>query len=180
MKLPRIFFIAAALFFVSAGTASAAPCWKTLINDWYDGRIDKNYDPQCYRDAIKHLPPDVEVYSNAKDDLKRALQNVLANKPPNQGLGGGATGNGTSTGKGGSGTGTGGAAGTGTGTGTDTIGRNTDGSGPVPDAIKGIGPKNADSVPIPLLVLGGLALLLIAAGAAGVVAKRLQGRGPRT
>jgi hypothetical protein len=87
MKLPRIFFIAAALFFVSAGTASAAPCWKTLINDWYDGRIDKNYDPQCYRDAIKHLPPDVEVYSNAKDDLKRALQNVLANKPPNQGLG---------------------------------------------------------------------------------------------
>jgi len=42
------------------------------------------------------------------------------------------------------------------------------------------GSKSADSVPIPLLVLGGLALLLIAAGAAGVVAKRLQSRGPRT
>ena len=171
MKLPRIVFVTAALFFISAGTASAAPCWKTLLNDWYDGRIDKTYDAQCYRDAIKHLPPDVEVYSNAKDDLKRALQNVIAGKPPNKGLGGG----GTSTG---GGTGTG--AGKGNGADTTTIGRDTNDSGPVPNAIKDIGPKNADSVPIPLLVLGGLALLLIAAGAAGVVAKRLQGRGPRT
>jgi hypothetical protein len=170
MKLPRIFLIAAALFFVSAGTASAAPCWKTLINDWYDGRIDKTYDAQCYRDAIKHLPPDVEVYSNAKDDLKRALQNVLAGKPPNQGLGSGGTG-----GNGGTGTGATGSGGKGAGTG----GRDTNG-GPVPKAIKDIGPKSADSVPIPLLVLGGLALLLIAAGAAGVVAKRLQGRKPGT
>ncbi len=174
MKLPRILFISAALFFISAGTASAAPCWKTLLNDWYDGRIDKTYPAACYRDAIKHLPPDVEVYSNAKDDLKRALQNVLAGKPPNNGIGGGSTGGGTATGTGG---GTG--AGDTTGNTTDTIGRDTDSGGPVPNAIKDVGPSSADSVPIPLLVLGGLALLLIAAGAAGVVAKRLQGRGPK-
>jgi hypothetical protein len=33
-------------------------------------------------------------------------------------------------------------------------------------------------VPVPLLVLGGLALLLVAAGAAGLIAKRRHGRGP--
>lgn len=170
MKLPRILVISAALFFISAGTASAAPCWKTLLNDWYDGRIDKTYPAACYRDAIKHLPPDVEVYSNAKDDLKRALQNVLAGKPPNKGIDGGGTPTGTD-----GGTGTGDT----NGNGADTIGRDTSSSGPVPNAIKDIGPSSADSVPIPLLVLGGLALLLIAAGAAGVVAKRLQGRGPK-
>ncbi len=176
MKLPRLLLVIAALLVVGVGgvvrptgASAAAPCWKTLLNDWYDGRIDKSYDPQCYRDAIKHLPPDVAVYSNAKDDLKRALQNVLANKPPNQGLGGGSTG--------GSGTDTN--ATTEHGTGADTIGRDTSTDGVVVGALKN-GSKSADSVPIPLLVLGGLALLLIAAGAAGVIAKRLQSRPPRT
>jgi hypothetical protein len=179
MKLPRLLLVIAALLVVGAGgvvrapaASAATPCWKALLNDWYDGRIDKNYDPQCYRDAIKHLPPDVAVYSNAKDDLKRALQNVLAHKPPNQGLGGGSTG-------GNSGGGTGTNVTTEHGTGADTIGRDTSTDGVVVGALKN-GSKSADSVPIPLLVLGGLALLLIAAGAAGVVAKRLQSRGPRT
>jgi hypothetical protein len=173
MKLPRLLLVIAALVVVGAGgvvhpgSASAAtPCWKALLNDWYDGRIDKSYDPQCYRDAIKHLPPDVAVYSNAKDDLNRALQNVLAHKPPNQGLG--STGGGTNT-----------TATSEHGTGADTIGRDTSTDGVVVGALKN-GSKSADSVPIPLLVLGGLALLLIAAGAAGVIAKRLQSRGPRT
>ncbi len=194
MKLQRLLLVAATLFFVSAGTASAAsPCWKRLINDWYDGRIDKTYPAQCYRDAIDHLPPDVEVYSNAKDDLTRALQNVLAGNPPNQGLTDTGSGSGTSTSGGGSGSGgsgntgsgnggstSGGDAGKGADTTTDTIGRDTTGGGPANNAIQDLGPNDADSIPIPLLVLGGLALLLIAAGAAGVIAKRLQGRGPRT
>jgi hypothetical protein len=189
MKLSRLLLVASALLLVGAGSlvrpvgaSAATPCWKTLLNDWYDGRIDKSYDPQCYRDAIKHLPPDVAVYSNAKDDLKRALQNVLAGKPPNQGLGS----SGSNGGKGGTGGGgKGGSGRTGTrvvtdrGTGPDTIGRDTSTDGVVVGALKN-GSKSADSVPIPLLVLGGLALLLIAAGAAGVIAKRLQARGPRT
>ncbi len=172
--LLRLSLVAAAALvvgFAAPGRAAAkAPCWKVLINDWYDGRIDKTYDPQCYRDAIKHLPPDVEVYSNAKDDLKRALQNVLAGKPPNQGVGGGGSSSGT-----GKPTKTATSANPGKG-GADTIGRDTTAGGPANNAIRGLGPKNADSVPIPLLVLGGLALLLVAAGGAGLIAKRLQTR----
>ena len=33
-------------------------------------------------------------------------------------------------------------------------------------------------MPVPLLVLGGLAILLVAAGAVGLVVKRTQGRRP--
>jgi hypothetical protein len=187
MKLSRLLLVVAALLLVGAGgvlrtsAASAAPpCWKALLNDWYDGRIDKSYAAQCYRDAIKHLPPDVAVYSNAKDDLKRALQNVLAGKPANQGLSTGGSSGGNDGGTDG-GTDTAATAGTTTdaGSGADTIGRDTSTDGVVVGAMKS-GSNSADSVPIPLLVLGGLALLLIAAGAAGVIAKRYQSRGPRT
>ena len=39
-----------------------------------------------------------------------------------------------------------------------------------------LGPENSDSLPLPLLILAGLALLLIAAGAAGIVSRRLRAR----
>ena len=49
---------------VTAPQADAAtPCWKRLINDWYDGRIDRTYPARCYRAAIKNLPEDVDAYS---------------------------------------------------------------------------------------------------------------------
>jgi hypothetical protein len=53
--------------------AAGVPCWKALINDWYDGRIDETYPTSCYTDAIQHLPQDVDTYSSAKDDIERAL-----------------------------------------------------------------------------------------------------------
>jgi hypothetical protein len=46
------------------------------------------------------------------------------------------------------------------------------------EAFDATSPRNADSMPIPLLVLGGLALLLIAAGAAGLLRRRLRARRP--
>src|SRR5256885_15608153 len=62
-----------------APTAEAAtPCWKALLNDWYDGRIDQTYARHCYDDALKHLPADVQTYSSAKDDILRALQSAIA------------------------------------------------------------------------------------------------------
>src|SRR5581483_2293465 len=80
-----------ALLAASVGAGSAAakstpPCWKSLINDWYDGRIDRTYPIQCYRDALKHLPTDVETYSSARDDIKQALQKRIT-----QGRKGGST-----------------------------------------------------------------------------------------
>ena len=41
-----------------------------------------------------------------------------------------------------------------------------------------LNPSSPSSLPLPLLVLGALAILLVAAGAAGLVAKRYQGRKP--
>ena len=32
-----------------APATAATPCWKALLNDWYDGRIDNTYALHCYR-----------------------------------------------------------------------------------------------------------------------------------
>ena len=62
-----------------AGTATAKePCWKTLIDDWYDGRIDNVYPVPCYRAALEHMPEDVAQYSTLGDDINRALQAAIA------------------------------------------------------------------------------------------------------
>jgi hypothetical protein len=39
-----------------------------------------------------------------------------------------------------------------------------------------IGPNNADSIPLPLIFLAGLALVLTAAGAAGMITRHVQAR----
>ena len=159
------------------GAAEAAkPCWVRLVNDWYDGRIDKTYPVSCYRAAMKNLPEDVAAYSNAREEIQRALlaaikKSAAAGKtltgsdpvPPQVGPIGK-----TST------------VGTGT-TGTTPGGEDGDGvaspggddEGPLGDILT---PANADSIPVPLLVLAGLALVLLAAASAGFVARRLQAR----
>jgi len=162
--------VAAAL--VRAGGASAAtPCWKALLNDWYDGRIDNTYEVHCYRDALKHLPADVQTYSSAHDDILRALQSAVAKeKKAGHTVGPNTPLTPPSGGSGGSG-------GTGTTGGTTTsppIGRKPDkGIGKVADKLN---PNSADSLPVPLLVLGALAILLVLAGGAGLIAKQIQAR----
>ena len=145
----------------SAGT----PCWKVLLNDWYDGRIDGSYERHCYNDALKHLPADVSTYSSAHDDILRALQSAIAKERkaghrvgPNTLIE--APSGGTKTGGGGSG-----------GTDNTQTGRKQ-GTG-LADKLN---PGSPSSLPVPLLILGGLALLLVAAGGAGLVAKRIQAR----
>ena len=155
--------------------AAATPCWKALLNDWYDGRIDNTYPIHCYRDALRHLPSDVQTYSSAHDDILRALQSAQArlrragkaitpNTPvPPSSAGGkakhskGTKGRKTSTS-------------TSPITTTSSPGRKTGGglSG-VADSANNSGPT---SVPLPLIILGALALLLVAAGGAGLFLKR--------
>ena len=203
-----------------AGTASAAqPCWKILINDWYNGRIDGSYPVSCYRAAIKNAPEDIKSYSSLTDDLRRALQSAVVQKkgttpvvPSGQrgrrggsqvpvaapGGSGGGTGGGSSSGGGtgggspssGGGSGgpdltTGGLSGPGhggtAGSSTPASGGSSDQSGgssaysPFAQAFDKIGPKNATSVPVPLIVLAAVALLLLAAGSAGFVVRRVRG-----
>jgi hypothetical protein len=128
---------------------AATPCWVRLLNDWYDGRIDNIYPIPCYKAAIAHLPTDVQVYSSARSMSSRALAVALAHKKhPNAPVP----------------------------TVTESSGRGTS-TGPIPSAIDSSSPGGATSFPLPLLILGGLALVLLAAGAIGLVVRRMQGRG---
>jgi hypothetical protein len=152
---------------VVAAPAGAAPsCARQVIDDWYDdGRVDRTYPLHCYDDAIDALPPDVRDYSSAKEDIQRALQARMRNEPAPA-----AT---TDPSPGGSG-------GTTTPTKPPKNQTTTDVSNPKnenpPEASGQVDSDSAGSVPIPLLVLAGLALLLIAGGSAGYLVRRYQGR----
>ena len=54
---------------------------------------------------------------------------------------------------------------------------NTPKRGLFTQAFDKLGSRNVDAVPLPLLILAALSLLLIGAGAAGLVARRLRSRG---
>ncbi len=59
----------------SSGTAgSLDACAQRVIRDWYSGgRVDGVYPLGCYRAALRALPNDVLQYSNADQDIRRAL-----------------------------------------------------------------------------------------------------------
>ncbi|MBA2474771.1 MAG: hypothetical protein H0V40_02260 [Actinobacteria bacterium] len=167
----------------AAPQAAAKPCSTELINDWYDGRIDKSYPLRCYRQALKELPEDVETYSSARDDIERALLQASRRKrgappvdpntivPPPRFQRPRTTQTET-------------APAPTTSTRTDTTSTETSGIPPDegdPTAGGSLGddifrPERADSLPVPLLILGALALLLLLAGAAAFAARRLQSR----
>jgi hypothetical protein len=163
-----------ALFLLASASpaAAATPCWKTLINDWYDGRIDGTYPAHCYREAIRNAPEDVKTYSSLQEDLTRALQAAVDGKVPSGNRGRHGAPSDSSTSKNGNDKSGGGIVGAG--------GKNGPGTGPpnglFTKAIDSLGPKNADSLPLPLIILAAVALLLLAAGAAGFIAKRVHDR----
>jgi hypothetical protein len=148
----------------AAAPASAAPsCARQVIDDWYeDGRVDRTYPLHCYDDAIEALPPDVRDYSSAKEDIQRALQARMRNEPAPAATTDPSSGSSTNPTK------------------PPKNQTTTDASTPKnenpPEASGEIDSDSASSVPIPLLVLAGLALLLIAGGSAGYFIRRYQGR----
>jgi hypothetical protein len=168
-----------ALLVAAAPAAAASSCGSKVIDDWYDdGRVDGTYALHCYKDAIDILPRDVRDYSSAKEDIQRALQAARRGdeappartdpSPDDDGeTGGGGTGSGSGTG----GSGTGG-SGTGGPSTSPVDGDDETGS----EAGAPVETESASSVPIPLLILAGLALLLVAGGSAGYVIRRIQAR----
>ncbi|HEY7179562.1 MAG TPA: hypothetical protein VH305_10330 [Gaiella sp.] len=157
-----------------AGPATAAKsknCAKAVVADWYgDGRVDKVFPLHCYQEAIRSLPIDVLDYSNAKQDILRAL--AFARKgDKDPGPSGGAP---QPTGKGGGSTDPGGSAPGGSG--PTGGGSDPGGGGTGTDAVDAVDTSGPSSLPIPLLILGGLALLLLAAGGAGYLSRRSQAR----
>jgi hypothetical protein len=116
----------------------------------------------CYGDAIKHIPDDLAQYSSIIEDIQSARQQLLRSRQNlrrTQSLqptrGGGAE---------------------------NPIRNPKAVTADEPNrdlftaAFNKVGPRNADSVPLPLIILAGLAMLLIAAGGAGLVARRLRAR----
>jgi hypothetical protein len=143
-----------------AQARSMSTCSKALIHDWYvDGRVDKTYPVHCYREALKQIPEDQIIYGTLRDDLNRALQSAIRQH------GGHVTGDtlvmplagGSNDGDGPNGTG-------------------ATGGGIFHWLAKKLGPSTADSIPIPLLVLGGLAFTLMAAAGVSYLARRIQAR----
>jgi hypothetical protein len=151
-----------ALALGSAAPASAGiPCWQAVINDWYDnGQVDQKYPRSCYSAAINHLPTDVDTYSSAKDDIKRAELASLRSgggpgqsppaTEPNPGSGGPRT--------------------------PAASKPESSGKGAIVRTIEWLGPSNAASVPVPLLILAGVAFLLLAAAGGSFISRRLQAR----
>jgi hypothetical protein len=137
------------------------PCWKDIMDDWYpDERIDGSYSQACYKAADQNIPQDLRDYSDLPNEIARArLRDVRDSRvetgdrfPQNVGGAGPVDDR------------------------NDDGGSGNSGDGAIGSALDALGPNSADSAPIPLLILAGLALLLVAAGAAGLLTRRLQAR----
>jgi hypothetical protein len=154
--------VTTALATAPVASAKAKTCAEQIVADWYgDGRVDKVFPLHCYQEAIRSLPVDVLDYSNAKEDILRALAFARKDKPDPGPAGAGSTDTGP--------------------TGTDPSGTGPDGGGPgdtggETSASGDVDTSGPASLPIPLLILGGLALLLLAAGGAGYLSRRAQAR----
>jgi hypothetical protein len=158
-----------------AAATPAAPnvaCWKRLLSDWFDGRIDNAYPVRCYRQAIANLPDDVKVYADAEADIRRALLAAIRQstkqtgtrpteatpvKPPKPKAK---------------------PADPAPSKEQEEVAPPVSGPGQGDTPIGGTlgATRSADSVPLPLIVLAALAMLLLAAAGAGVVARRVQAR----
>ncbi len=149
------------------GVAAARDCGDDVVGDWYDnGRVDKIYPLHCYDDAIDGLPVDVVDYSSAKEDIQRALQLAIRGKLVPKKDTHDPTPGGVVPGKD--------RTGTGPTSGRDSSGGSKDGV--FNDVLDKAGSNDASSVPIPLIVLGSIAGLLVLAGSAGYVVRRVQAR----
>jgi len=129
------------------GTAAASACGDKVLNDWFDnGRVDRIYPSQCYGDAIDAIPSDLGPYVDAEEVISRALQFSLRNE-----LAGGPK-------------------------------KPRDPKDPGDPPVPGDPPLTAprvdtsgpSSVPVPLLVLGGMSFALLGAGGLGYLSRRRQ------
>jgi hypothetical protein len=159
----------------TSGSASV-PCWKRLLNDWYDGAINNVYPIACYGQAIKHLPADLVIYGSAKDDILAAEQAAIHNKPtPPEHASPGSSSTPLPAGE------------TTATTTVTTNGTTTTAvvivSAPTTPKKKGftlalakITPGDSESFPLPLLILGALAIILVIGGIAGMFWQRSHPR----
>jgi hypothetical protein len=169
MTRAKAFFIillvcgAGILATASPALAAKSPCWKQVINDWsQDGSIDGAYSAKCIDEALDKVPEDIRAYSDFEEQAKAAR---LAATRSLQSSGGSNTVDES-----------------------ESENETEDDAAPIKPREPNTGPKdetliqsalgtngnNADSVPVPLLILLGLSGALIAAGALGFGARKLR------
>ena len=168
---PRIVFVAALIALATLTALAGAPaasaakslsCAEKIVDDWYgDGRVDQIFPIPCYKAAIRSLPVDVLDYSRAEEDILRALSYAKRGNPDPGPTGGVKPTDDEPT--------------------DDPPAPGSapgDPGDPPPgdEATDGVDTSGPSSLPIPLLVLGALALLLLAAGGVGYLSRRAQSR----
>ena len=182
-----ILLAAAALFAAAVPAAHASPaalqtatsdCWRDVVNDWlnHQPNVVGSYAIPCYTQAIQHLNQysDIAGYSSAPDDIQRALLAAIRDQ---RGNGGGPGGSGPSSSGGSQGGHSGGGGGGAGGSNGNTSGGGQSSGGGGLSGILGV--HDATSVPLPLIVLGALAVLLALAALATWLARRIQERRPQ-
>jgi len=185
VRLAVLFTVVLAALAATTGAASASSCGQKVIDDWYGsktGQLSKTYPIHCYREALHMLGPesDIAIYSSAHQDITRAMQlAIIASR--NKGNGGGS----------------------GPGGPTPSLanpnvlpsflggpdakngGHPPNGTAPVdtrptkpstPPIATPFHRSSPSSVPLPAIILGALAALLLALGAAAYIARRRQTR----
>lgn len=149
----------AAVAVPSTASASGTPCRNKVFNDWYrDGKIASTYPVGCYRDALKHIPTDARIYSSLSEDVRAAMRAAImrshGKKVPNE------VGHGLK------------AIGAGSVMGTTASVTSAAPHDPKSGGIV----ATASGAPLPILVLGALALALVAAGAIGAGVRHVRSR----
>jgi hypothetical protein len=180
LRLATLLVIVAAAFAATVGAASAkTPCGEKVIDDWYGsktGQLSHVYPLHCYSDALKIVQgrTDISLYSNARQDILLALQQAIGKG------GGGSSPDVTATYV------TADALPSFLG-GPDRKNRGqaplkyrpltilprkiNNPGGPIADVFHS---SSASSVPLPAIVLGAIAVLLLALGSAAYLARRRQ------
>ena len=184
IRIAALLAVVLAAFAATAGAASAKSCGEQVIDDWYGsktGQLSKTYPLHCYRDALNMLKDrsDLSIYSSARLDITRAMElAIIASRNGGGGKGSGPAGPSPSL--------------------TDPNllpsflggpdakngGRPPASATPAPPTTKPSTPPIAgpfhssspSSVPLPAIILGAIAVLLLALGAAAYIARRRQTR----
>lgn len=164
MKRILLLGLLAFSFLAPAGANAATPCRDKIYNEWYStGKISTTYPIDCYRDALKNIPPDAKVYSNLGGDIKSAMAAAVVRKDNPGGGGPTAIGSGPSSSSGPQGV-----------KGNST----TTGTGPSagPTSIAPLSSGSGGGVPTPIIVLGVIAILLALAGLLGTGVQQVRKR----
>jgi hypothetical protein len=182
--VPRLLGVLLALvmtagtFVLAAPAGAGEPCWQTVINDWADNaRVDARYPIQCYRDALRNLPEDMRAYSSAPEDIERAMRAEMLRQaeasqsetPTDDSEAGGGSGGKPPSSKDAKRNQANPYLGT---VDPDPDNLRNESEGILRQALDEIGPGDATSFPLPLLVLAGLLAVVLIAGGVGYVARR--------